>query len=171
MKYPRFRSARRRTRSAGCDQQDLAGDYAVWNYFQGIDSTQNQSFVNRFRQRFGFDRVISDSMEAAYVAVQMWAKAVKTSGSEDPAVIRSALAGQTLDAPEGKIRIDPATMRTFKFVRIARMTKEGHFEVTYTSSAAIAPIPYPDTRSKAAWDAFLTDLQRGWGGQWASPAK
>ena len=110
-------------------------------------------------------------MEAAYVAVQMWAKAVKTSGSEDPAVVRGTLAGQTLDAPEGKIRIDPATMRTFKFVRIARMTKEGRFEVTYTSSAAIAPISYPETRSKADWEAFLTDLQRGWGGQWASPTK
>ena len=156
---------------SGVRPQDLAGDYAVWNYFQGIDSTQNQSFVTRFLQRFGPDRVITDPMEAAYVGVQMWAKAVKTSGSEDPAVIRSALAGQILDAPEGKIRIDPATMRTFKFVRIARMTKEGQFEVTYTSSVAIAPIPYPDTRSKAAWDAFVTDLQRGWGGQWANPTK
>ena len=156
---------------SGVRPRDLAGDYAVWNYFEGIDSTQNKSFVTRFRQRFGFDRVISDSMEAAYVGVQMWANAVKTSRSEDPAVIRGALAGQTLDAPEGKIKIDPATMRTFKFVRIARMTKEGHFEVTYTSSVAIAPIPYPDTRSKAAWDTFLTDLQRGWGGQWANPKK
>ncbi|HSE37905.1 MAG TPA: transporter substrate-binding protein, partial [Blastocatellia bacterium] len=151
--------------------QDLAGDYAVWNYFQGIDYPQNKSFVSRFHQRFGGDRVISDPMEAAYAGVQMWAKAVQASGSEDAAVIRGALAGQVLAAPEGEILIDPATMRTYKFIRIARITMEGHFQVVYSSDVAIEPIPYPETRSRAAWDAFLADLQRGWGGQWANPGK
>jgi urea transport system substrate-binding protein len=151
--------------------QDMAGDYAVWNYFQGIDNVQNKSFVSRFQQRFGLDRTISDPMEAAYAGFLMWAKAVQDSGSEDAAVIRGALAGQILDAPEGRILIDPTTMRTCKFVRIARMTKEGQFEVIYSSDVAIAPIPYPETRSREAWDAFLTDLQRGWGGQWANPNK
>jgi urea transport system substrate-binding protein len=155
----------------GLPLQDLAGDYAVWNYFQGIDYPVNKAFVSRFQQRFGFDRVISDPMEAAYAGVQMWAKAVQASGSEDPAAIRSALAGQVLDAPEGKILIDPDTMFTCKFIRIARMTSEGKYEVIYSSDVAIEPIPYPETRSRAAWDAFLTDLQRGWGGQWAKPKR
>jgi len=151
--------------------QDLAGDYAVWNYFQGIDYPQNKEFVSRFQQRFGIDRIISDPMEAAYAGVQVWAKAVKASGSEDAAVIRSALAGQVLDAPEGKILLDPTTMRTFKFIRIARMSREGRFEMIYSSDVAIEPIPYPGTRPRAAWDSFLTGLQRGWGGKWESPGR
>jgi urea transport system substrate-binding protein len=127
--------------------QDLAGDYAVWNYFQGVDNVQNKSFVNRFQQRFGFDRVISDPMEAAYAGVQMWAKAVQASGSEDAAVIRGALAGQSLDAPEGRILIDPATMGTYKYIRIAQITKEGKFKrstpPTSRSSSSHTPIRDP----------------------------
>jgi urea transport system substrate-binding protein len=43
--------------------------------------------------------------------------------------------------------------------------------VIYSYPTPIAPMPYPDTRTKAAWDAFLLDLNLRWGGQWAKPGK
>jgi urea transport system substrate-binding protein len=69
------------------------------------------------------------------------------------------------------IRIDPETQHTSKFIRIGRITKSGRFEVVYCSDVPISPIPYPSTRSKADWDAFLTDLHLRWGGQWANPGR
>src|SRR6185436_6793582 len=97
--------------------QDVAGDYAAWNYFQSTDGPQNNAFVSRFRERFGQHSVISDPMEAAYAGVRLWAQAVKAAGSDDVAAIRRMIAGQSFDAPEGAIRIDPNTGRTTKFIR------------------------------------------------------
>jgi urea transport system substrate-binding protein len=149
--------------------QDLAGDYAAWNYFERTNRSQNELFVSRFRGRLGSHRVISDPMEAAYVGVRLWAQAVKAAGSLDVGSIRQAILGQSFDAPEGPIRIDPATGRTTKFIRIGKMTMAGQYDIIYSSDVAIDPVPYPETRSKAEWEAFLTNLQLSWGGEWANP--
>jgi urea transport system substrate-binding protein len=69
------------------------------------------------------------------------------------------------------VRIDPETQHTSKVFRIGRVTAAGRFEVVYSSESPIAPIPYPDTRSKGDWDAFLLDLHLRWGGRWANPGK
>jgi urea transport system substrate-binding protein len=151
--------------------KDIEGDYAAWNYFQSIERPKNQEFIRAFRARFGPDRNLSDPMEAAYFGVHVWAQAVRSARSEETAAIRKAIKGQSFDAPEGMIRIDPETQHTSKFIRIGRITKSGRFEVVYCSDVPISPIPYPSTRSKADWDAFLTDLHLRWGGQWANPGR
>src|SRR6185436_10753689 len=68
----------------------MAGDYAAWNYFQSIDSRENREFVQRFRAKYGPQRVVTDPMEAAYVGMKLWAEAVAEAGSERPAEIRRA---------------------------------------------------------------------------------
>jgi urea transport system substrate-binding protein len=154
---------------ASLGPKDVAGDYAAWSYFESLDDPRNHEFVRRFRAKFGSERVVSDPMEAAYVAVQLWAKAVETAGVEDVAEVRKAAAGQTVEAPEGRVLIDAATQRAVKFVRIGRIATTGELVVVYSSDIPLLPIPYPETRAKAAWDSFLTDLHLGWGGQWARP--
>jgi urea transport system substrate-binding protein len=149
--------------------KQVQGDYAAWNYFQSIDLPENQEFVGRFKARFGSERILSDPMEAAYIAVHLWAQAVETAGSDDVNAIRQAINDQSFDAPEGKVTIDPQTHHISKFIRIGRITENGRFEVVYCSDSAINPIPYPATRSKADWDAVLSDLHLLWGGQWANP--
>jgi urea transport system substrate-binding protein len=69
------------------------------------------------------------------------------------------------------VRIDPETQHTSKTFRIGRITGEGRFEVLFCSESPIVPIPFPNTRSKGEWNAFLLDLQLGWGGKWANPGK
>jgi len=149
--------------------KQVQGDYAAWNYFQSIDLPENQEFVSRFKARFGSERILSDPMEAAYIAVHLWAQAVEAAGSDDVNAIRQAINDQSFDAPEGKVTIDPQTHHISKFIRIGRITENGRFEVVYCSDSAINPIPYPATRSKADWDAVLSDLHLLWGGQWANP--
>ncbi|NET72496.1 MAG: urea ABC transporter substrate-binding protein [Sphaerospermopsis sp. SIO1G2] len=60
--------------------QDIVGDYAVWNYFQSIDTSSNQKFIQKFKVRYGQDRVTSDPIEAGYFGVYLWAKAVEDAG-------------------------------------------------------------------------------------------
>ncbi len=149
--------------------KDIVGDYAAWNYFHSVERTQNHKFIERFRARYGEQRLTSDPMEAAYFGVHVWARAVAEAGRDEVKAIRAAAIHQEFDAPEGMIRIDPDTQHTSKVFRIGRITPEGSFQVEYSSEVPIAPIPYPNTRSKGDWDAFLQDLRLRWNGNWANP--
>jgi urea transport system substrate-binding protein len=151
--------------------KDLVGDYAAWSYFQSVDRPQNRAFVKRFQAKYGEQRVISDPMEAAYFGVHLWSQAVKEAGDENVSNVRRAVRHQVFDAPEGMVRMDPETLHTSKVFRIGRITARSRFEVVYSSESPIAPVPYPNTRSKGDWDAFLLDLHLRWGGQWANPDK
>jgi urea transport system substrate-binding protein len=108
-------------------------------------------------------------MESAYVGVHLWAQAVREAGDDNVSSIRRAIRGQSFDAPEGMVSIDPETQHVSKTFRIGRITRQGRFTVVFSSESAIAPVPYPSTRSKGDWAAFLLDLHLGWGGQWANP--
>lgn len=149
--------------------KDIVGDYAAWNYFHSVDRLQNREFIERFRARYGEQRVTSDPMEAAYFGVHVWAKALAEAGSDDVKAIRMAARHQEFDAPGGMIRIDPDTQHTSKVFRIGRITPEGSFHIDYSSEVPIAPIPYPNTRSKGDWDTFLQDLRLRWNGNWSNP--
>jgi urea transport system substrate-binding protein len=151
--------------------KDLVGDYAAWNYFQTVNRPQNHEFVKRFQARYREQRVISDPMEAAYFGVHLWAQAVAEAGEDSAPRVRRAVRGQSFDAPEGLVRIDPETQHTSKVFRIGRITTESRFEVVYDPGTPIAPVPYPSTgtRSRGDWDEFLLDLHLRWGGQWENP--
>jgi urea transport system substrate-binding protein len=149
--------------------KEVLGDYVALNYFQSIELPENQEFVQRFRARHGADRILSDPMEAAYVGVHLWAKAAESAGGADVNSIREAIHDQSFNAPEGNVTIDPATHHVSKYIRIGKVGENGQIEVVYSSESPIPPVPYPPSRSKSDWDAFLSDLHLLWGGQWANP--
>jgi urea transport system substrate-binding protein len=148
----------------------MAGDYAAWNYFQSIDSPENRAFVETFRAKYGPQRVVTDPMEATYFGVKLWAAALAEAGSDAPASIRRALLNRRMLAPEGEVRIDPATQHTFKTPRIGRILPDGQFEIVWTATKPEAPRPFPRTRTAEKWQAFLHDLYTGWNGQWSAPS-
>lgn len=150
------------------DSEQMAGDYAAWNYFQSIQSPQNREFVDAFHARYGPQRVVSDPMEAGYIGVMLWAKAVEEAGSTDVTAIRRALRNQRMLAPEGEVRIDPATQHTFKTPRVGRILPSGQFQIVWTADQPEEPEPYPPSRPVADWKALLHDLRREWGGAWGA---
>jgi urea transport system substrate-binding protein len=149
--------------------RDTAGDYAAWSYFQSVDRPQNHAFVRRVQARYGPQRLTSDPMEAAYAGVYLWSQAVQKAGRDEAGAIRQAIKGQSLDAPEGGVRIDPDNLHTWKTVRIGQISEDGRFKVVNSSENPIRPEPYPRSRSRAQWDAFLTDLFRRWHEHWENP--
>jgi urea transport system substrate-binding protein len=150
---------------------EMAGDYAAWNYFQSLPSPENSDFVKKFRARYGAQRVLTDPMEAAYVGVKLWAAAVRQAGSDDPAKIRAAFGNQKIAAPEGEITIDPETHHAFKTPRIGRINAQGQFELVMNDPTPLRPVPFPPSRSRQAWEAFLKDLYAGWGNRWEAPSE
>jgi urea transport system substrate-binding protein len=145
------------------------GDYVAANYFQSLDKPKNLEFVDRFMHYYAADRVISSSMESAYAAVHLWAKAVEAAGKDDPRAIREAIKGQTHDAPQGHVRIHPATLHTVQIARVARVDDEGRLMEIYDSGQPIEPEPFPSSRSRAEWLNFLESLHKRWGGRWSNP--
>jgi urea transport system substrate-binding protein len=135
---------------------DIPGNYAAWNYFQSIDRPENRLFVDSFRSHYGPQRVTSDPMEAAYVGVKLWAQAVSVAGTSDTQELRAALRHQSLNAPEGPMRIDADSQHTWKTIRIGQVSDDGQFKVTYSSENPIRPEPYPNTRSISEWKSLLS---------------
>jgi urea transport system substrate-binding protein len=148
--------------------REIVGDYAAWNYFQSLDRPQNKRFIGRFRQRYGPQRVLSDPMEAAYVGVHLWAQAAESAGG-DARAIREALRSQSFDAPGGVARVDPDNQHTWKTARIGRVVEGGQFDLIWASETVIPPVPFPNSRPTAAWQALLADLFLRWDGNWSNP--
>ncbi len=149
---------------------DMAGHYAAWNYFQTLDRPENRAFVEAFQKRYGADRSISDVMVAAYNSVMLWAQAVREAGTADVGQVRAALRHQSLNAPEGIIAVDPETQHTWRPVFIGRIRSDGQVDVVWSSRTSVRPMPFPISRSRSEWEAFVADLYRGWGGRCAAPS-
>jgi urea transport system substrate-binding protein len=149
--------------------REMVGDYAAWDYFQSIDRPENREFVRRFKASNGADRVTSDVIEAAYNSVYLWAQAVREAESEEVANVLKALRRQSLNAPEGVVSVDDETQHTWRPVYVGRIRADGQFDLVRSYEKPVRPIPYPNSRSHAEWDAFLNGLYKNWGDSWAKP--
>ncbi|MBM3890000.1 MAG: urea ABC transporter substrate-binding protein, partial [Verrucomicrobia bacterium] len=149
----------------------MMGDYCAWNYFQSLDTKENQEFVARFKAKYGRNRVTDDPMEAAYIGVHLWARAVAQAGTVEPSAVRKALANLSFTAPQGLVKVDPATQHIHRTARVGRIGAEGQFIVVWASPAPVPPEPFPAFKSKSEWESFLADLYNGWDQRWANPGK
>jgi urea transport system substrate-binding protein len=149
--------------------RDMVGDYAAWDYFQSIDRPENREFVKRFKAKNGADRVTSDVIEAAYNSVYLWAQAVNEAESEEVAYVIKSLRRQSRNAPEGIVSVDDATQHTWRPVYVGQIRADGQFDLVRSYEKPVRPIPYPNSRSHAEWDAFLNGLYKTWGNAWAKP--
>jgi urea transport system substrate-binding protein len=145
------------------------GHYAVWNYFQSIESPENSRFVQRYKARFGADAVTSDPMEAAYIGVRLWAQAVENAESAEPEEVGKAIEGESLAAPEGLISVDSTTHHCWKAVHVGRLMPDGQFSIVWSSQSPVRPRPFPIYRPASEWESYLRGLRDAWGGGWTNP--
>lgn len=149
--------------------RDAAGHYSAWGYFQAVNREENTAFVQRFRERYGQDRVTADFPETAYFSILLWAEAVREAGSPDASLVNEYMLGQSIDAPEGVVTVDPTTRHTWRSFNMARILDNGQMEIVWSTDHPIRPVPYPRTRSRAEWESFLNDLYLSWNHNWANP--
>lgn len=150
------------------DARALAGDYVAWNYFESLDTPENKAFVESYRDRFGEDRVLSDPVEAGYLAVRLWAAAVEESRDPSPDGAIRGIGRRHLAAPHGPVSIDPRTQHAWKTPRIGRIRSDGGIEEVWSAGAPMRPIPFPMWRLRGEWESLLEELRAGWGGSWAA---
>ncbi len=130
----------------------MAGHFASWNYYQTTKTPENEKFVAAYRKRFGDMRVTADPIEAAYVAVYLWAKAAEKAGSVEVAKIKEAAKGLEFAAPEGVVKVHATNQHISKPVRIGKVRPDGMFDEVWSTPAAVEPDPFLD---KYEWAAPL----------------
>ncbi len=123
----------------------LKNQLVAWNYYETIKNPVNEKFVADYKAAYGNDTVTSDPVEAAHIAVHLWAKACEKAGSFDVEAVRMAAKGITFDAPEGTVKIDGTNQHIYRYVRIGRINTEGLIDEIWTSSDTVKPDPYLST--------------------------
>jgi urea transport system substrate-binding protein len=137
------------------------GHYASWNYFQTVESPENQKWVNDFKAAYGQDRVTNDPMEAAYIMVYLWKQAVEQAGTaDDLEAVRQAAIGQAFAAPEGPVTMN-ANHHLSKTVRIGQVRDDGLFDIVWSTDGPIAP---------QAWNQYVP-ATKGFACDWSDPTK
>ena len=145
---------------------EMAGDYLVWNYLQGLDNKLNQAFVKRFKDRYGKNRSIGSPMVTAYMGVHLWAKAVERAGSSNVNKVKQTAIDLSIQGPGGMIYIEKKTQHTWMPIHIAKINKQNRLQSVWFSKVPIAPKPYPDSRTVEEWTQYINNLQKSWGGHW-----
>ena len=126
----------------GIGADNMAGHLVSWNYYQTTDTPENKVFVEKFKAKYGSDRVTDDPIEAAYINVYLWAEAVKKAGSTDVAKVREAAKGLEFKAPEGTVKIEGDNQHIWKPVRIGEVQPDGLIKEIWSTPESVKPDPY-----------------------------
>jgi urea transport system substrate-binding protein len=126
----------------GIGAANLKDQLTAWNYYQTIDTPQNQKFVAAFKAKYGADRVTSDPMEAAYTSLYLWKGMVEKANSFGVDEVNAAAGGVTFDAPEGKVTVNGENHHIAKTALIGRIQPDGLIETVWSSKKPIEPDPY-----------------------------
>lgn len=134
------------------------GHYTSAPYFQSIQSDVNLRCLARLRQRFDNCSVPNLCWEASYFQMHIFANALRQSGDESIAQLIPHILGSEFDAPQGRIKIDPANHHTCLYPRIGRVNAEGQFTIVRQATRSVYPDPYLVTHSLGDWAAKLDTL-------------
>ena len=104
-----------------------------------------QDFVDKYKAKYGADRVTADPIEAGYTAVYLWKAAVEKAGTTEVAKVKEAAKGIEFAAPEGKVTIDGENQHIHKTVRIGEVQADGQFKELWNSGEPVKPDPYLKT--------------------------
>ncbi|MBE9098194.1 urea ABC transporter substrate-binding protein [Vacuolonema iberomarrocanum] len=138
----------------------LVGHYAAWNYFQTVETPENEEWVANFKAEYGDDRVTNDPMEAAYIMVYLWKQAVEAAGTTELEAVRAAAIGQEFAAPEGLVTMN-VNHHISKTVRIGQVRDDGMFDIVSSTDGPVDPLP---------WNQYVPETQ-GLACDWTDPEK
>ena len=125
----------------GIGVERLEGQYTAWNYYQTVQSPENEAFVAAFKEAYGADAVTSDPMEAAYTSVHLWAGMVEAAGSFEVDDVQAAADGVSFAAPEGPVTVNGDNHHIAKTALIGRVNAQGLIDTVWSSDGPIEPDP------------------------------
>src|SRR3954467_5535090 len=115
---------------AGIDTKPLVGHLAAWNYFQSIDTPENEKFIKAWQAYTkNPKRVTNDPMEAHYIGLNMWLKAVEKAGTTEPDAVIDAMIGGSVPNLSGGFSAMLPNHHITKRVLIGELQGDGQFNI------------------------------------------
>ncbi|HKJ94978.1 MAG TPA: urea ABC transporter substrate-binding protein [Gammaproteobacteria bacterium] len=134
---------------SGIDTKPLVGHMAAWNYFESVDTPENEAFIKRWHKYIGDDsRVTNDPMEAHYIGFHMWVKAVEKAGTPDPQKVVDAMIGVSVPNLTGGTATMMPNHHITKPVLIGEVQDNGQFATVWQTPGEVAG---------DAWSNWLPD--------------
>jgi len=147
---------------SGIDTAPLVGHLAAWNYFQSVDTKENEQFINTWKKFIKDDkRVTNDPMEATYIGFNMWVKAVEKAGTTDVDKVEQAMIGVEVPNLTGGKAEMLKNHHLTKPVLIGEIQDDGQFEVVWQTDGLVPG---------DAWSNFLPG-SKDIIADWTSPIK
>ncbi len=99
------------------------GIVVSYNYFQELETPNNKGFVARFHKRFGADYpYITGLAVGTYQGFMLWAEGVRQAKTTDRLKVIEVLEkGTSVEAPSGKVTVDPPTHHCVLDIHIAEV--------------------------------------------------
>lgn len=129
-------------------------------FFETLSSPAARRFVSSFKDKFGADAPVTACAEAAYFQVHLAMRAVGKCGSDDPEQVLANLRDFEFDAPQGRVRVDPENNHTYLWPRIARLDRQGRFQIVWNPGVRVKPDPYCVVQSLDDWSVDDQQLIR-----------
>jgi urea transport system substrate-binding protein len=133
----------------------LARHFTAWSYLQSLPGAANQAFLARLRAGQGEATQASDPAVSAYVAVHLWAAAVREVGSAQTEAVNANVVQQSIEAPHGYAAVDAQTRHLWRQLRIAQVKPDGQLGQVWQAARAIKPAVWPAFRSTEHWAALV----------------
>jgi DNA-binding NtrC family response regulator/ABC-type branched-subunit amino acid transport system substrate-binding protein len=131
-----------------------AGHCCTSGYFQSLDNAENHNFVGNCCRRFG-ETTVNGSMEFAYNAIRLLEMSVDEKLLQIPDFtersreLQRRLQHLSIDAPQGKLIVDPQNQHLWLWSRIGRVRENGSIEIVWSSPGPIPPRPFSEATELA----------------------
>ena len=123
---------------SGIDTKPLVGHLAAWNYFESVNTPENQDFIKMWHSYIGDPkRVTNDPMEATYIGFKMWVDAVKKAGSTDTDKVAKAMIGIKVPNLTGGMAVMNKNHFLSKPVLIGEVQDDGQFDVVWQTKGVV----------------------------------
>lgn len=122
--------------------QMAAGHLTVAPYFQSMATTENAALLSRAERYAPKQMQISAFFAQAYAAVQMIARGIAATGSDNAEVVLGEAKTTTYASPLGPLRIHAQTNHAILTPHIGRARNNGTFEIVTSAAAPVVPDPY-----------------------------
>ena len=123
---------------SGIDTAPLVGHLAAWNYFQSVESDENEAFIDSWHAFIGSDeRVTNDPMEATVIGFNMWTQAVEKAGTTDVDAVVDAMVGIETPNMTGGTATMLKNHHLTKPVLIGEIQEDGQFEVVWETEGEV----------------------------------
>ena len=130
---------------AGLDTAPLVGHLAAWNYFQSIETPENEEFINSWHAFIKNDkRTTNDPMEAHVIGFNMWVKAVEKAGTTDPDAVIDAIVGVSVPNLTGGYSTMMPNHHITKPVYIGEIQADGQFDTVWQTSGLVVGDEWSD---------------------------